>query len=419
MTDDLLNPPQATPGDEGHLHLTLSPNDAPDAAPHGRLILHAHEPDGDSRPESDAEVVAGVRSLFGGGSDAASAPSSAARKPLPSYARAQVPHTADGAPLGRAGTATAGRPLPPTGRFHKPVPQPAASAPTPPSQEPIPPADPDGVEWDDDDADTIPLSLRLRAWWAGIDASRKLIGSAVLLFVLVALVAVASVHCSGPADESPIATPPSNGPGALEGEVNDDALATTQSQPPSSGTADAAAGQPAEPPAVAAQAPADLPPPATPASAAPTPLPPPAEKPAPLPALAIPGFKVSSTADGYLLVFEQPAFESLDYLSVSGMKALKTLGARLKALKKPLRVTLTGYTDNVPMSHPTDKFKSNADIAAARAAVATDHLRHFANNDLLSFEALAGPETEAPFPNDTPASRRLNRTVTIRLAPAQ
>ncbi|MBR0055752.1 MAG: hypothetical protein IJP66_00340 [Kiritimatiellae bacterium] len=68
MTDDLLNPPPATPGDEGHLHLTLSPNDAPDAAPHGRLILHAHEPDGDSRPESDAEVVAGVRSLFGGGS---------------------------------------------------------------------------------------------------------------------------------------------------------------------------------------------------------------------------------------------------------------------------------------------------------------------------------------------------------------
>ena len=56
-------------------------------------------------------------------------------------------------------------------------------------------------------------------------------------------------------------------------------------------------------------------------------------------------------------------------------------------------------------------------LKTARAETAVDHLRSFAKNKALSFEARPGPESEAPWPNDTPEHRRLNRTVRIQVTP--
>ena len=98
------------------------------------------------------------------------------------------------------------------------------------------------------------------------------------------------------------------------------------------------------------------------------------------------------------------------------MNALKTVAAKLAALKAGARVLVTGYTDDVPLSAPTAKFKSNADLAAARAQVAVEHLAQFTRaNKSVVFEALAGDPAQAPYPNDSPQNRRLNRTVTLQV----
>ena len=116
------------------------------------------------------------------------------------------------------------------------------------------------------------------------------------------------------------------------------------------------------------------------------------------------------------MTFEVPLFESGAYISKAGMPVLKALGAKLKGLEGGT-VLVTGYTDNVPLSRPTKEFNSNADVAAARAEVAADHLRAFAKNSKLSFQVAAGAESEAPWPNDTPEHRRLNRTAVVKVVP--
>ena len=89
------------------------------------------------------------------------------------------------------------------------------------------------------------------------------------------------------------------------------------------------------------------------------------------------------------------------------------------ALYPGARVVVTGYTDDVPLSKPTDQFKSNADIAAARAKAAVDHLAQFAKaNPALAFDPQTGDPAQAPYPNDSPQNRRLNRTVTVQIIPA-
>ena len=116
------------------------------------------------------------------------------------------------------------------------------------------------------------------------------------------------------------------------------------------------------------------------------------------------------------MTFEVPLFESGAYISKAGMPVLKALGAKLKGLEGGT-VLVTGYTDNVPLSRPTKEFNSNADVAAARAEVAADHLRAFAKNSKLSFSTAAGAESEAPWPNDTVEHRRLNRTAVVKVVP--
>ena len=120
-----------------------------------------------------------------------------------------------------------------------------------------------------------------------------------------------------------------------------------------------------------------------------------------------------------MLRFTDPVFVSADKISIEGMRALKAVAARLVEMKAPARVVVKGHTDSEPLRNPTARFKSNADIAAARAKTAAEHLAQFARaNTGLTFEVVAGDPAEAPYPNDTPQNRRLNRTATVQIVPA-
>jgi flagellar motor protein MotB len=225
---------------------------------------------------------------------------------------------------------------------------------------------------------------RIRAWFAGVEMDRRMIA---LIVVLTILVAAVSYWTARPHDEESSETP-----------LN---LEETR-PPPADSTVAVAPASPAPAPAVVSAAP-----PAAPVAAVP-----------------VTGWKISGTEavmnGGAILVrFNDPVFVSADKISIEGMAALKAVAAKLVAMNTGARVVVTGYTDNEPLTKPTPQFKSNADIAAARAKVAVEHLSQFARAGKgLAFEPQTGESSQAPYPNDTPQNRRLNRTVTVQVTPA-
>ena len=252
-----------------------------------------------------------------------------------------------------------------TGVYHRPqrpVPPPRPVAPTA-AEEPR-------LSW----------TTRMRGWFAGVELDRRMISLIVVLIVLSSLAGFWSACPRAQEEPAAIAETPAENPAPAEAAPAP--LAATTPAP--------AAAVPAPKPA--ALAPADW---------------------------KIPGTETFLSGGAYLIRFSDPVFVSADKISIEGMRALKAVGAKLAALKAGARVVVTGYTDDVPLSKPTPQFRNNADIAAARAKVAVEHLSQFARaNAALAFEAQAGESVQAPFPNDTPQNRRLNRTVTVQVVPA-
>ncbi|HOE35894.1 MAG TPA: hypothetical protein PLD40_04855 [Kiritimatiellia bacterium] len=264
-----------------------------------------------------------------------------------------------------------------TGIYHRPQ-RLAFSLPEPP-----PPPPPGSSPWQ-----------KIKAWFAGAELDRRMIALIVVLLALAALIGFWS-GCPSRAPESATTAEPA------EGSASETA-------------ASAAPAQPAVPTAPA---------PATPAPAAPaTPAAP--AKPAATLAAADASWQIAGAESfqkegGIFIRYAAPIFVSADNISVEGMRALKATAARLARLENGARVQVTGHTDDVPLSAPTAKFKCNEDIAAARAKVAMEHLSAMTRaNKKLSFEPVTGAPQDAPFPNDTPQNRRLNRTVTVQVFPA-
>lgn len=257
-----------------------------------------------------------------------------------------------------------GNPLPPTGIYHRPRRAPAP--PPPPAPPPRAPSRP-----------RISAMVRIREWFSGVELDRRLVALVAVLVVLVALIAFWTAG-------------PRGGP-----------------ETPGT-TIDLAETSPAAE-AIAPVVPASLPP-----------------VPAPVPSAAVPavewkiaGLVATKSGDSVLIRFSDPVFVSADRISVEGWAALKALAAKLAGMKSGARVVVTGYTDDVPLSKPTEQFRNNADLAAARAKTALEHLAQFARaNQKLAFEAQTGDPAQAPYPNDSPSNRRLNRTVTVQVVPA-
>ena len=234
-----------------------------------------------------------------------------------------------------------------------------------------------------------PLVQSVREWFSGIELDRRVLTIVATLFVAVALVAFWSARPPHAEVEEVAAANP------------DDVSSSTEIPP-----VEPVAMPVAQAPAAAVVA---APPPVAPASVV------------EMPVLnwKIPGTVATQNGGAILLRFEDPVFVSADNISIEGMRALKAVAAKLVAAKISGRVLVTGYTDDVPLTKPTAQFKSNDDIAAARGKVAADHLAQFARaNKGLVFEAKGGAASQAPYPNDSPQNRRLNRTATVQVIPA-
>lgn len=222
---------------------------------------------------------------------------------------------------------------------------------------------------------------RVLDWIAGLEIDRRLIALVVVLLVVVAVVAFWSA-CPRSEVGTTLDLRAIQGGALIESEVTS---AVT-----------------AEPP------PASQPPGRTPSPAAPVPA-----------EWKMAGAETTAVDGGYEMTFTEPVFVSANYLSSEGVTALKALAVKLVRLKDGARVIVTGHTDDVPLSRPTPEFRHNADLAAARAKAAMEHLAHYARaNKALTFEMREGTIDDAPYPNDSKRNRRLNRTATVRVMPA-
>lgn len=228
----------------------------------------------------------------------------------------------------------------------------------------------------------LPFAVRMRFWLAGFELDRRMISLVVVLCVLVAIIAFWTARPR-------VGIPPT---------------AATEEAPPAPATESSAATAPSATVAAPAARPAT---PAAPVSvAAPD-------------EWKIPGTESFLRGGTVLIRFHDPVFVSSDKISIEGMRALKAVGAKLATLKPGTRVVVMGHTDDEPLSKPTPQFKSNADIAAARAKVAAEHLAQFSRaGQGLTFEPRAADLSQAPYPNDSPQNRRLNRTATVQVIPA-
>lgn len=227
-----------------------------------------------------------------------------------------------------------------------------------------------------------PLKTRILDWVAEVEIDRRLVALVIVLVVVVALVAFWSA-CPRSAEV---------GTTVDLREIQDASLVD----------AGAASAVPAKP-SPASQSPARAPSPKAPVAAD----------------WKVAGAEITVVDGGYGVRFNDPVFVSANYLSSEGMTALKALAVKLVAMKGGVRVIVTGHTDDIPLSRPTPEFQNNADLAAARAKVAMDHLVHYARaNKALTFEMRTGTIADAPYPNDSNRNRRLNRTATVQVMPA-
>lgn len=93
---------------------------------------------------------------------------------------------------------------------------------------------------------------------------------------------------------------------------------------------------------------------------------------------------------------------------------LEKLATTIEGRSQPM--TITGYTDNVPISN--FQFPSNWELSAARAAtVARTFIYMDVDQKLISIIGKA--DNEAVAPNDTPYGRSLNRRVIIEIDKTQ
>lgn len=238
----------------------------------------------------------------------------------------------------------------------------------------------------------MPLLNGIRDWFEGVELDRRMVSLVVFLILLVAIVAFWSACPRTPKAE----------PGTTVDLREIQRMQETEPEIPSPAPAAAS---------VAA---------ASSAAALPASVAPPADARPVAADWNITGAETTMAGGTYRVKFTDPVFVSANYLSPKGVKALKSLAAKLVTMKDGARVVVTGHTDDIPLSKPTPQFRNNADLAEARAKAAMEHLSHYARaNKALIFEMRAGTLADAPYPNDSDRNRRLNRTATVQVTPAK
>ena len=126
------------------------------------------------------------------------------------------------------------------------------------------------------------------------------------------------------------------------------------------------------------------------------------------------GIIINAVEDGFELLFEQPVFISGAHISPLAKRQFKQMGILFEDYSDRWSIAITGHTDPDPLDSDSE-FSSNYDLGMARALNVAEFLSAECGipQHTLSVHSLGADDP--PFPNDTAASRRKNRTVTLDL----
>jgi len=127
------------------------------------------------------------------------------------------------------------------------------------------------------------------------------------------------------------------------------------------------------------------------------------------------GATVASRKNEHVVSFDDGLFLSGVDMKPNVATLLSELGRQLKPHASTVVIQIVGYTDDIPVPDGWI-YRNNAALGMARAISVAEHLLNNAGLPAGSFLLQSGGESQAPYPNDTPANRLRNRTAVIRIS---
>ncbi|MEI6147754.1 MAG: OmpA family protein [bacterium] len=138
--------------------------------------------------------------------------------------------------------------------------------------------------------------------------------------------------------------------------------------------------------------------------------------PTPWPALKGAGFKATRDGDALLVRFNYGVFARGTEMTGAACQDLRRIANTLTSSSAPYNIEVEGHTDAAPVSSGRP-YSGNHELGLARAKVAAEYLSKQCGLPADRLTVTSAGEANPPYPNTTPESRRLNRTVVLKLTP--
>jgi flagellar motor protein MotB len=136
--------------------------------------------------------------------------------------------------------------------------------------------------------------------------------------------------------------------------------------------------------------------------------------PAPWPLLEGTGFKTSRKGNELTVRFNYGVFARGTELTGTACQDLRRIANTLTPAIGQLHLEVEGHTDASPVSAGRP-YASNRELGLARAKVVVDYLSKQCGLPPDALSATSAGDANPPYANTTPESRRLNRTVVLKL----
>ncbi len=140
--------------------------------------------------------------------------------------------------------------------------------------------------------------------------------------------------------------------------------------------------------------------------------------PVPWPVLEGKGFKTARAGNTLNVRFTYGVFARGTEMTGAACQDLRRIASTLTPSSKQLRIEVQGHTDAAPVSSGRP-YAGNYELGLSRAKVVAEYLTKQCGLPADMLTVTSAGEANPPYPNTTPESRRLNRTVILKLTPAE
>jgi flagellar motor protein MotB len=126
------------------------------------------------------------------------------------------------------------------------------------------------------------------------------------------------------------------------------------------------------------------------------------------------GFKTARTGNTLSIRFNYGVFARGTEMTGAACQDLRRIASTLTPSGKQLRIEVEGHTDAAPVSSGRP-YAGNHELGLSRAKVVAEYLSKQCGLPADILKVTSAGEANPPFPNTTAESRKLNRTVVLKL----